>query len=104
MSTTKLYLGLNDKDTHLQKHSTNECKRMLMEALMDYDIENFTLQLVDGVYKHVDGTIVIENTFVITICNFDNEYKLSNCINMLKLIFNQECIMREDITSLVKFI
>lgn len=104
MSTTKLYLGLNDKDTHLQKHSTNECKRMLMEALMDYDIENFTLQLVDGVYKHVDGTIVIENTYIITICNFDNEYKLSNCINMLKLIFNQECIMVEKIQSLVKFI
>lgn len=104
MSTTNIYIGLNDKDSHKQKHSNLIYKDIIIECFMDYGIENLSIQLIDGIYKHLDGTIVSENTFKITLCNYEDEYNLRNLVNTLKLELNQECIMVEKIQSLVQFI
>lgn len=104
MSTTNIYIGLNDKDSHKQKYSNDTMRDKIVSMLMAYKIENFSMQLIDGVYRHLDGYIVYENTFKITICNYEDEYNLRNLINTLKLELNQECIMVEKIQSLVQFI
>ena len=104
MTTIKLYIGLNDKDTHKQRHSNIIFKDIIYECLFDYDYNAFSCQLIDGVYRHTDGTVVSENTFVITLCdNVIDYYKLQNLINTLKNELNQECIMVEQYYSNISF-
>lgn len=105
MSTTKLYIGLNDKNTKRQEHSNIILRDIIYECLFDFGFNAFTCQLVDGVYEHNDGTIVNENTYVITICTDDNPFEITQYeIETLKRELNQECIMIEKYESIVKFI
>lgn len=103
MTTTNLYVGLNDKDTKLQELSNLEAKAEISAILFRYCPNGFTLQECQGMYKHNDGTVVCENTIRVTI--FDYEFTgIFNVIEELKQKLNQESVAVEYIESVVNFI
>lgn len=99
MKKFTLYLGLNDKDTKIQKISTLEAYKIAMNILTKYT-DGGTIFEADGFYKHEDGTISIEKTLRIEILFIERE-TAQNIVNVLKAIFNQESIavQEEDINS-----
>lgn len=103
MGTTKLYIGLNDKDSKKQEITTAQAKQKIIDIVIEY-FTGFSLETIDGVYEHDDGTVVIENTVVITICTDDDLLGIGNMIEELKQELNQETVMIEKYASLVRFI
>lgn len=95
-----LYLGLNDKDTKTQKIDTLEAYKILCNLLKSYNVEGFTVYNAHGFYMHDDGTFTTENTLKIELM-FVDEKKIDNIIKQCKIIFNQECIIKqvEEVTS-----
>lgn len=95
-----LYLGLNDKDTKTQKIDTLEAYKILCNLLKSYNVEGFTVYNAHGFYMHDDGTFTTENTLKIELM-FVDEKTIDNIIKQCKIIFNQECIIKqvEEVTS-----
>lgn len=95
-----LYIGLNDKDTKTQKIDTLEAYKILCNLLKSYNIEGFTVYNAHGFYVHDDGTYTVENTLKVELM-FIDEITIDNIIKQLKIIFNQESIIKqvEKVTS-----
>lgn len=95
-----LYIGLNDKDTKTQKIDTLEAYKILCNLLKSYNVEGFTVYNAHGFYMHDDGTFTTENTLKIELM-FIDEKIVDNIIKQCKIIFNQECIIKqvEEVTS-----
>lgn len=90
MEKFTLYLGLNDKDTKVQKISTLEAYKIVSNILMK-SFDGATIYEAMGIYKHEDGTFVRENTLRIELL-FAEETRVRELINTLKVVFNQESI------------
>lgn len=90
MEKFTLYLGLNDKDTKMQKIGTLEAYKICMNILKKYT-EGATIFEANGMYKHTNGTIVVEKTLRIELL-FINKDIVKDIVKELKLIFNQESI------------
>ena len=89
-----LYLGLNDKDTKVQMISTLEAYKVVSNILAK-DFGGGTIFEAQGIYKHDDGTIVIEKTLRIEIL-FAELSQIKILVELLKKIFNQECIAVQE--------
>ena len=85
-----LYLGLNDKDSKHQEISTIEAYKVVSN-LISKDFEGGTIFEAKGIYKHNDGTIVIETTLRIELL-FAEKNEVMKLCGTLKKIFNQESI------------
>lgn len=88
---TTLYLGLNDKDTKVQKIDTIESYKVVENTLLSNGISAYTIYSANGVYKHDSGVITIEQTLVIILLDTDTKLE-DKVIGILKQVFNQECI------------
>lgn len=86
-----LYVGLNDKDTKVQKINTLEAYKIVNNIVMQYT-NGATIYEANGIYKHNDGTIVIEKTLRIELM-FINREIVNKIIDILKRVLNQESIV-----------
>lgn len=89
------YIGTNDKDTYKK-----ELDDKTFLAVIDTCFDNYTLEIVTGVYTMHDGSNerVCEQTFKVTVLNTDEYWtssKLNNVCKFLKNMLNQESIMVE---------
>lgn len=93
MKRYTLYLGLNDKDTKIQRVDTVEAYK-IVENLCASMFDGATIFNAAGVYKHDDGSIVVENTLRIEILEFDTDIMqaMHEFVDTLKRVFNQESI------------
>ena len=89
-----LYLGLNDKDTKRQEISTLEAYKVVSNILAK-DFGGGTIFEAQGIYKHDDGTIVIEKTLRIEIL-FTELPQIKILVELLKKMFNQESIAVQE--------
>lgn len=89
-----LYLGLNDKDTKVQMISTLEAYKAVSNILAK-DFDGGTIFEAQGIYKHDDGTIVIEKTLRIEIL-FAELPQIKILVELLKKMFNQESIAVQE--------
>ena len=89
----QLYLGLNDKDTKLQKIDTVEAYKMVENILLNNEITGYTIYQARGVFKHEDGHITQENTLIIEMI-FVEEELVDDILQILKTVFNQEMILK----------
>ena len=90
----ELYMGLNDKDTKVQKIDTLEAYKIVSNQVAQR-FDGGTVFQASGIYKHDDGTVVIENTLKIEIILFDSklsEKDVKDFVDYLKNTFNQESI------------
>ena len=101
MEKFTLYLGLNDKDAKTQKIGTLEAYKICMNILKQYT-EGATIFEANGMYKHENGTIVVEKTLRIELLFIDKDI-VGKIVKELKAIFNQESIavQREVIDSVL---
>lgn len=99
MTKYTLYMGLNDKDSKQQMISTVEAYK-IVSNLVSQMFDGGTIYEADGVYKHDDGTIVIEKTLKIELL-FAEQKDVKDFCETLKRVFNQESIavQREEINS-----
>ena len=86
-----LYVGLNDKDTKTQKIDTLEAYKIVSNLLVA-TVGGGTIYQAQGIYKHDNGDIVIENTLRIEIIEA-SEKEIDYIIKTLKTILNQEAII-----------
>lgn len=94
---TKLYIGLNDKDTKKQEHELETFKTVLDFILFEHGHNAYTLEQAQGCYK---GDT--ENTLIITLINVSKDIKI--LCDDIKQSFNQECIMIEQYKSNIAFV
>lgn len=91
MKRFTLYVGLNDKDTKAQKIDTLEAYKIVSNLLVA-TVGGGTIYQAQGIYKHDNGDIVIENTLRIEIIEA-SEKDIGYIIKTLKTILNQESII-----------
>jgi hypothetical protein len=89
-----LYLGLNDKDTKRQEISTLEAYKIVSNILAK-DFGGGTIFEAQGIYKHDNGKIVFEKTLRIEIL-FAELPQIKILVELLKKMFNQECIAVQE--------
>jgi hypothetical protein len=94
-----LTIGLNDKDTKLQKFDIITSYK-LVEAVLKQHTDGYTIYETRGGYKHDDGTFVTETSLRVELLFTDtNTIKLiANAIKS-PLCLNQESIAYEKITT-----
>lgn len=94
-----LNVGLNDKDTKLQKIDSIEAYKIVENTLLNNGLSGYTIYQGKGLYKHDNGEITQENTLIIEILFTTNEI-VDKIIKILKQVLNQESIMKQvqDIT------
>ena len=100
MNRITLYIGLNDKDTKVQKISTLECTKVVYNVLFSCGIDGATVYEATGIYKHDNGDVVFENTLRVELFGVDNK-AVDKSIDLLKIALNQESIIKqiETVTS-----
>lgn len=98
MQKYTLYLGLFDKDTKVQKFTTLEAYKMV-ESLTSNHFDGATISESHGVYRHDDGTVVVEPSLRIELYT----ESLGSFPAMLKQLFNQESILIEKSKVDVEF-
>ena len=91
MEKYTIYMGLNDKDSKIQEVGTLEAYKIVNNLLINMT-DGATIFEADGIYKHEDGTVVIEKTLRIELLFIDFE-TVKNIVNTLKVLFNQESIV-----------
>lgn len=90
ISKATMYLGLNDKDTKIQKYDTVEAYKIVTNEVASR-FGGGTISAADGIYRHADGTIVIEKTLRIELL-FIERPAVVEFANELKRMFNQESV------------
>lgn len=91
MEKFTLYVGLNDKDKKVQIINTLEAYKIVNNIVVKYT-DGATIYEANGIYKHNDGTVVIEKTLRIELMFIDRE-TVNKIIDILKRVLNQESIV-----------
>lgn len=84
-------MGLFDKDTKKQEISTLDAYKICINYLMSIT-DGATITEGKGIYKHDDGEVVIEPSFIISI-SFIEKATAIEIVKQLKILFNQESIV-----------
>ena len=95
MTRYTLTIGLFDKDTKRQKVSTDIALRIVSDLVVQI-VGYGTVYTGNGIYTHVNGSIVIEPSIIYFIDGEEEEEsKIKNLAWMIKKALNQESIMME---------
>ena len=89
-----LNVGLNDKDTKLQKIDSIEAYKIVENTLLNNGLDGYTIYQGKGLYKHDTGEITQENTLIIEMI-FTTEDIVNKVITILKQVLNQESILKQ---------
>ena len=92
-----LTIGLNDKDTKIQKYDTITAYKMIESILTDY-ATGYTMYETNGGYKHDDGTFISEKSIRVELM-FISETLVFIIANKIKETLNQESIAYETLIS-----
>lgn len=98
---TMLAVGLFDKDTKKQEIQTEQAFNIVNKCLME-NVEGATVYLGNGIYKHIDKTLVCEPNIIVLLYDVDKK-TIDNIINKLCKLLNQECIMQETSVCSLSF-
>ena len=99
MNKITLYIGLNDKNSKRQELDTIECYKIVSRLIAEY-ADGGTIYSAQGIYKHANGDIVIENTLRVELIDVV-EQALKTIVTLVKNLLNQESVIvqREQIVS-----
>ena len=90
-----IVMGLHDKDTKRQEISTVDAYKICINYLMT-KCDGATITEAKGIYKHDNGEIVIEPSFMIYL-SFIDKATVLEIIKQLSILFNQESIVLKEI-------
>lgn len=102
MNKYTIYVGLNDQDTKRQEIDTRDAFDTVTRIICKYT-DGGTIYEARGVYKHMNGTVVVENTLRVEL--FDvAEKALREIIRRVKKALNQETVAVQSEQVLTQFI
>ena len=104
MTRYTLTIGLFDKDTKRQKISSDIALKIVSDLVVQ-TVGYGTVYTGNGIYTHVNGSIVVEPSLVFFV---DGEKDLKNKVKTLawqiKKALNQESVMLEETAVKMEFI
>lgn len=89
-----LFVGLFDKDTKAQKIGSLAARDILQNILLSSGLDGATLSDAVGIYKHENGTFVIEPSIRIEIL-FSTDSQIRKICDQIKIALNQESVAVE---------
>lgn len=92
MKQVNLTIGLNDQHTKTQFLPTDETVAFITNRVADH-FGGGTIFVGNWVYKHDDGTIVIEKSVRVETLMFDETIDVQAFVDQMKTDLNQESIM-----------
>ena len=95
--TTKysFYIGLHDKDKKVQIVETLTAANIINHIFIDNGADGATITSGKGIYKHENGEIVVEETIIVQVYEFESSINVQKICNQLKKVLNQESIAVE---------
>ena len=104
MTRYTLTIGLFDKDTKRQKISSDMALKIVSDLVVQ-TVGYGTIYNGNGIYTHVNGSIVIEPSIIYFIDGEEEEEsKIKSLAWMIKKALNQESVMLEETTVKMEFI
>ena len=97
MKKVTFYIGLNDRDTKVQKISTLEAYKVIENTVCEF-FGGATILEAKGVYTHNDNTanVVREKSFAVEVIDFGQNENFDNSVKefcrVIKIALNQESI------------
>ena len=91
MIETRIYVGLNDADTHSQKYSTEKYIHILKNVCRGYKVP-FSFSAIEGGYMHENGEYTQEVTLVISLIDVPKD-TFSEIAKDLCVFFHQESVL-----------
>ena len=91
MEKSTLYIGLNDKDSKRQELATVEAYKVIQNIVLD-KADGCTIYEADGIYKHDDGSVVIEKSLKVELYGVI-ESVILQIISSIKAALNQESVI-----------
>ena len=88
---TKIYIGLTDPDTGVQKFDTEKYRSILKTVCINYKV-GFSVQLINGGYFHEDGNFTEERALLLTLLNVPKQ-TVEEIAKDLCAFFNQDSVM-----------
>ena len=92
MTKTTFYIGLNDKETKQQEISTIDAFKIITNVFNTLTDGATIKGNCKGIYKHADGTQVIEET-IEAFCFGLEDPQVKQIAEVLKQVLNQESIL-----------
>ena len=102
MLSFTIITGLNDKDTKQQEITTEQAEKTISEIILKY-ADGATLTRCNGIYKHIDGAIIIEQSIKVEIAGISTE-KALKIAGRIKSALNQESIYFSKTSEEINFI
>ena len=99
--TVIYYIGTKDKDTKGYKLTNEFIKQTIIDEVAKQYPNGFTITEGTGYYKHNNGEVVTEKTFIVTV--LDEVFVNADLTDALKEKLNQECIGVQVINDSVTF-
>lgn len=99
--TVIYYIGTKDKDTKDYKLTDNYFRQTITEEFAKQYPLGFTITEGTGHYKHDNGEVVTEKTYIVTV--LDEVFVNVDLTDALKDKLNQECIGVQVINDSVVF-
>ena len=100
--TVNYYIGTKDKDTKDYKLTDEFIKQTIIDEVTKQYPNGFTITEGTGYYKHNNGEVVTEKTFIVTV--LDISFPNHNLIYRLNCELNQECIAVQVLNDNAMFI
>lgn len=99
--TVNYYIGTKDKDTKDYKLHDSRIERVIKTAFTTEYPLGFTISNATGYFRHDDGTVVEEKSYIVTVLNINLvNHRL---VRLLKGSLNQESIGIQVINDNVMF-
>ena len=99
MKKFSIYLGMNDKETKVARYDLVTSYKLAEDEILR-QATGYSIYLVDGAYKHSNGTLVKEKSLKIEIMYTSRDNVVEIAKN-LKRVFNQEeVIIQEEVIKL----
>lgn len=89
------YVGLNDKNAHVQVINSIDAARIIEQVFMNHGTD-CTISGGRGIYHHENGCVVCEETVIVQCYEFDAPVPVADICADLKSLLNQESIAVES--------
>ena len=99
--TVIYYIGTKDKDTKGYKLTDEFIKQTIIDEVTKQYPNGFTITEGTGYYKHDNGEVVTEKTYIVTV--LDELFINADLTDALKDKLNQECIGVQVVNDNVVF-
>ena len=93
-----LTIGLNDKDTHIQKFDTITAYKLIEDIIKEYN-KGYTMYETKGGYMHEDNIHYVQETSIRVEMLFISELEVRIIADRIKASLNQESIAYETQTT-----